>query len=523
MIRAVPFTYRRRTDSAGDAVIHAEGDVGAAAGFALRWNWAGSVPFAQPIESIWFGPGADGKRHVLAARRLELSSGASTLEVDGLVVDEDISSDEALSAGLADLRPGGRSVQTTRAGPEDSDRFREVAMAVQQAITNDGSPVLLLGESPTLVSGAVQQVIAELQRLDAPCTCFFSTLQTDFDPTLHFAGAVKGLTDFSTFPHDTRVFDLESLMTLPARVTVPLQRAGTVATVEAKAAVAIQRCPACGGERVITHEFEVRQSSPARRRRWWRWLWRHESAGTEPNPTLHLREYSCEECGGEFSSLDALVAVFTGPRRAGVTSLIAGLGTTTAPNPRDTLLPASSTWRELVHSRGLRRQQTSRAYEMLTLDRQTWLIVDDGGHPSATDRLARVAGKQPSGVAVVCVDVSQFRNGLRAQDRVGFPRECVDLTQHCIASLEHAPGWRTVVVLTKMDRLGEVLTWPTDHESQREFLRSEGLGPLADLCQASDRVQTLFVGRRDGRDTGPPEINVSELHAILQSSARGTK
>lgn len=517
MIRAASFTYRKRTDSAGEAVIHAEGDVGAAAGFAVRWNWAGPVPDAQPLESIWFGPGADGQRHVLAARRLEQSLGASTLEIDGLVVDDDMSSGEALSAALAYLRPGGRSVQTTRPVPEDSDRFRGVAMAVHQAVTSNGSPVLLLGDSPALVSGAVQQVIADLQLVDAPGTCFFSTLQTDSDPTLHFAGAVKGLTDLSTFPHNTRVFDLEALMTLPARGTVPLQSAKSVAT------VAAQRCPACGGERVTTHEFEVRQSSPARSHHWWRWLRRHESAGTDSSPTRHIREYSCDECGAEFSSLDALVAVFAGPRRAGVTSLIAGLGRTSAPNRRDTLFPASSAWRELVHSRGLRRQQTARAYEMLALDRQTWLIVDDGGHPSATDRLARVAEQQPTGVAVVCVDVSQFRNGVPTQDRVGFPRECVDLTQRCIASLEHAPGWRTVVVLTKMDRLGEVQTWPTDRESQREFLCLEGLGPLADLCQASDRIQTLFVGRRDGRNSGPPEINVSELHAILQSSGRGTR
>jgi hypothetical protein len=120
-------------------------------------------------------------------------------------------------------------------------------------------------------------------------------------------------------------------------------------------------------------------------------------------------------------------------------------------------------------------------------------------------------------VVLVCIDVSQFHDGLLDLDRVGFPREGEDLVRRCWASLKDAPGWRMVLVMTKNDRLGEQETWPVDTASQLEFLRIERLTALADLYRSSERVHLLFVGRRDGSTSGPPEINVGALHDILQT------
>jgi hypothetical protein len=179
-------------------------------------------------------------------------------------------------------------------------------------------------------------------------------------------------------------------------------------------------------------------------------------------------------------------------------------------------LPSSVSWLTLALPTWAKDHQEC-FFEMTTFARHPWLMIDDGGRPTVTDRLTDLTALHDTGVVLVCIDVSQFHDGLLDLDRVGFPREGEDLVRRCWASLKDAPGWRMVLVMTKNDRLGEQETWPVDTASQLEFLRIERLTALADLYRSSERVHLLFVGRRDGSTSGPPEINVGALHDILQT------
>lgn len=160
---------------------------------------------------------ASGRRTTLRSGVSEASigaAGASALRVSGVVLSQITHPSSALDADIDELVAGRmmQAKQNTVLGARRSlpEAHEAVARLVADSIASTRRPLILMSESQEIAVAILERAFASLEPSTAPSSpCFFSTLQTRFDPTLHVAVGIKGLIDLGTFPRNAVIIDVE--------------------------------------------------------------------------------------------------------------------------------------------------------------------------------------------------------------------------------------------------------------------------------------------------------------------------